>query len=60
MSDLSGAVVPPAPAPTPLQELITLLVAELKKQVAAEATAEIKAVEAVVLKRCCVLLSRRT
>ena len=57
MSDISGAVVP---APTPLQELITLLVAELKKQVAAELPAlEAKAVEAVVLKQCCGLLSKR-
>jgi hypothetical protein len=56
MADLSGAV----PTQTPLQELVTLLVAELKKQVAAELPSveakvadDVKKVEAVLLKRCC-------
>jgi hypothetical protein len=53
MSDLSGATPPP---PTPLDQLITLLVAELEKRALAKAEAvvatEVKAVEAVLLKRC--------
>ena len=59
MSDLSGA---PAPAPAPvalpansevaLDKLVDILLAEFKRRAEAEAVTQIKAVEAVVLKRC--------